>query len=400
MKKFRMFFFFVFFIISFSAHPVTFFEKNNSKYVGVCLATQVNRVGSPTELPSGHIALLIKGACLDPKYAFPQLKECDEKKDQNQHVLVSVNPFIKNVNWLATEGFEKIFNGHLMPNQTLNDENFNLTFEKMANSSPFKGVEYHQKKYEKILNNKLDFAKTVLGYDSAMNFGRETWCAKIPINNLVLNRVIFFLNMQNKKIIENHETFNYDFFNDNCAHLVHNTLSEIGFESPIEVRVPFYRKIFNISIPGNEFLAAVDQVSGYNVKLSEPKKIFKNPQLLEVFNKMNWLPIQPFFEIEKRDLIKPNQIFNGNLKITFLDITWNWFSSKRRFDTYLNEMPKNNPLSQAKMARFEYDSALDAVEKEMSLIKNSKNEDTYHSFLKKYKNYLHDQSRLISTSLF
>lgn len=387
-------------MFSVSAYPFTFFEKINSKYIGVCLATQVNRVGAPTELPSGHIALLIKGACLDPNYAFPQLKECDKKQNQNQHVLVSVNPFIKNVNWLATEGFEKIFNGHLSPNQTLNDENFKLTFEKMANSSPFKGVEFHQTKYEKTLNSKLDFAKTVLGYDSAMNFGRETWCAKIPINNLVLNRVIGFLNKQNKKIIENHETFNYDFFNDNCAHLVHNTLSEIGFESPIDVRVPFYRKLFNISIPGNEFLAAVDQVSGYKIKLSEPKKIFKNPQLLEVFNEMNWLPIQPFFEIEKRDLIKPNQLFNGDLKITFLDITWNWFSSKKRFDTYLNETPKNNPLNQVKLARFEYDSALDTVEKEMSLTKNSNSDDNYHTFLKKYKDYLNDQSKLISTSLF
>ncbi|OYZ20111.1 MAG: hypothetical protein B7Y39_11340 [Bdellovibrio sp. 28-41-41] len=376
----------------FYAFAETTFENLYPKYLGVCLASQVKRADLDPEMAWGHIALMIKGACVDREAKYPQLKSCN-----NTHVLISVNPYIKNVNWIATETFDTIFNGGLSRHAELTQETFSAAYEKLKDIPPFKGVEFHKDVFPNSTNPAFDFAKKVLGYDSAINFGRDTWCAKIPANEAAVIKVIAYLNERNKDYAEKKKDFHYDFFNDNCAHLVHNSLAQIGFEEVIEVRVPFWRRIFNLSIPGNEFLKSIDMTSGRNIKLSEPDKIFKDKKLRTALLELDWLPIQPVIEIEKSAVFKTNKIFGGDLYINVVDWPWNWFSTRKRFDSYLNAYVDYNLSKSISAAKGEYDLALNVVNEKLNEIKDANSEHSV--FLTKYKDYLFRQSQSVNSAI-
>ena len=62
--------------------------------------------------PAGHAILYIKGACKDDEAPFPQLRRCrsvgTRLKDPERGAGVSVNQLFKNVNWVATPGYQLV----------------------------------------------------------------------------------------------------------------------------------------------------------------------------------------------------------------------------------------------------------------------------------------------------
>lgn len=140
--------------------------------------------------------------------------------------------------------------------------------------------------------------------------------------------------------------------------------------------------------------------SGRNVKLSEPDKIFEDKNLRTALLELDWLPIQPVIEIEKSAVFKSNKIFGGDLYINVLDWPWNWFSTRKRFDSYLNAYVDYNLPKTMASAKTEYDQALSVVNERLGQLENSKPASADRvAFFTKYKDYLVRQSQSVNSAI-
>ena len=91
--------------------PDTAYEKLFPYYVQLCAASQFrSKITGEGGGIAGHAILYFKGACKDDDAAFPQLRRCrvvaTSRQDPEHGAGVSVNRMFKNVNWVATPGYE------------------------------------------------------------------------------------------------------------------------------------------------------------------------------------------------------------------------------------------------------------------------------------------------------
>jgi hypothetical protein len=104
--------------------PDAEYEKLFPYYVELCAASQFrSKLTGEGGGPAGHAIVYIKGACKDENTPFPQLRRCHgvatSLEDPEHGAGVSVNQLFKNVNWVATPGYELVFPGGLAPGERL-----------------------------------------------------------------------------------------------------------------------------------------------------------------------------------------------------------------------------------------------------------------------------------------
>ena len=100
------------------------YERLFPYYVELCAASQFqSRLTGVVGAPPGHAVLYLKGACKIDDAPIPQLQRCPRvatSLDDPKHgVGISVNQHFKNVNWVATPGYDLFFEGNLAPGERL-----------------------------------------------------------------------------------------------------------------------------------------------------------------------------------------------------------------------------------------------------------------------------------------
>src|SRR5262249_47550108 len=154
--------------------------------------------------PAGHPILYIKGACKDENAPFPQLRRCHvvatSLKDPEHGAEVSVNQMFKNVNWVATPGYDLVFPGGLPPGERLTLARFEAV-EQEAAKSIYKGVMLHRFADATSDTDLHDFLRAAgIGTDLAPQFARSVFCARLPVTERMLDPTIKFFERQEPRI--------------------------------------------------------------------------------------------------------------------------------------------------------------------------------------------------------
>src|SRR5215831_16680460 len=116
-------------------------------YVELCATSQFRSKLKGEGGVAGHAVMYIKGACKDESAPFPQLRRCrvaaTELSDPEHGVGISVGRWFRNVNWVATPGYELFFRGNLKTGEPLTEAHFKATVHDVIDRGVYKGVEFH-----------------------------------------------------------------------------------------------------------------------------------------------------------------------------------------------------------------------------------------------------------------
>jgi hypothetical protein len=274
--------------------PDAEYERLFPYYVEFCAASQFqSKLTGEGGGPAGHAILYIKGACKDDDAPLPRLRSCrriaTSLKDPEHGAGVSVNQLFKNVNWVATPGYDLVFPGGLAPGERLTIARFEAVEQQAIAKGIYKGVIFHPFPGATSDTDLRAFLERAgIGTDLALQFARSVYCARLPITEAMLEPIIKFLNDKNREYAEGEADYNWSAWADNCSHTMRNALAAANIWSPLSVRTTKIRQIFNLAIPANEFVNLAELMTEGDVE--DYREILRDGPRRDAFHEFDWLP--------------------------------------------------------------------------------------------------------------
>ncbi len=287
-------------------------------YVELCATSQFRSKLKGEGGIAGHAVMYIKGACKDEKAPFPQLRRCrvaaTELDDPEHGAGVSVGRWFRNVNWVATPGYELFYQGNLKNGEPLTEAHFKATVHDAIDKGVYKGVEFHDAPSVGAGASLDDFVATEgVGTDLALQFARSVFCARLPVTEPMLEEIIAFLNDKNREYAEGEADYNWSVWADNCSHTLRNALAAANIWSPLSVRAVKFRQIFNLAVPANEFanLAAL----GTEGDISDYREIQRDGPKRDALYEFHWLPTRHGALLKTLPVHEPNELYDTTFRL-------------------------------------------------------------------------------------
>jgi len=299
--------------------PDTAYEKLFPYYVELCAASQFrSKLTGEGGGPAGHAILYIKGACRDEDAPFPQLRRCrgvaTSLKDPEHGAGVSVNQLFKNVNWVATPGYELVFQGNLTPGERLTLARFEAVEQQAIAKGIYKGVIFHPFPGATLDTDLPAFLQRAgIGTDLALQFARSVFCARLPVTEAMLDPIIKFLNDKNREYVEGEADYNWSAWADNCSHTMRNALAAANIWSPLSVRTTKIRQIFNLAVPANEFVNLAELMTGGD--LEDYRDILRDGPRRDAFHEFHWLPTRQGALLKTLPVHDPNDLYDITFRL-------------------------------------------------------------------------------------
>jgi hypothetical protein len=299
--------------------PDTTYEKLFPYYVELCAASQFrSKLTGEGGGVAGHAIIYLKGACKDDDAAFPQLRRCrvaaTDLKDPEHGAGVSVNQMFKNVNWVATPGYDLVFAGGLAPGEPLTHARFAAVEATAIAKGIYNGVVFHRFAGASSETELRDFLERAgIGTDLALQFARSVFCARLPVTAGMLDQIIAFLNDKNREYAEGEANYNWSAWADNCSHTIRNALAAANIWSPLSVRATKLRQIFNLAIPANEFVNLAELMTEGD--LEDYRSILAEGPRRDAFHEFHWLPTRPGALLKTLPVHRPNDLYDTTFRL-------------------------------------------------------------------------------------
>jgi hypothetical protein len=341
--------------------PDAAYEKLFPYYVELCAASQFrSKLTGEGGGPAGHAILYIKGACKDENAPFPQLRRCHavatSLKDPEHGAGVSVNQMFKNVNWVATPGYDLVFPGGLAPGERLTLAHFEAVEREAIAKGIYKGVSFHRFQDANLDTELRDFLERAgIGTDLALQFARSVFCARLPVTEGMLDPIIKFLNDKNREYAEGEADYNWSAWADNCSHTMRNALAAANIWSPLSVRTTKIRQIFNLAVPANEFVNLAELMTEGDIE--DYRDILRDGPRRDAFHEFHWLPTRQGALLKTLPVHDPNDLYDTTFRLftlqspflrgktqraigllsdrRFVDLNANLYYFQRRYDAIL-----------------------------------------------------------------
>jgi hypothetical protein len=294
------------------------YEEFFPYYIEFCAASQFHsKLTGEGGGIAGHAILYLKGACKDDDASFPQLRRCRRvatRLDDAEHgVGVSVNQMFKNVNWVATPGYDLVFEGGLAPGERLTRARFDAVEQEAIDAGIYRGVAFHRFPGAASAPDLRDFLQRAgIGTDLALQFARTVFCTRLPVTAPMLDQVIAFLNDKNREYFEGEADYNWSAWADNCVHTMRNALAAANIWSPLSVRAVKIMQLFNLAIPANEFVNLAELMTG---PIPGYRQIMRNGPRRDAFHEFHWLPTEPGAVLKTLPVHAPNDIYDTQFRI-------------------------------------------------------------------------------------
>ncbi len=363
------------------------------KYAEVCALSQKAKIGEEAERPWGHSLVFLRGVCRDLMSPIPQLVLCEPTAGSG--VMVSVNSLTKNVNWIASEGEAYAFYGNVFPGTKLTTVEYDQAVQYGLMTDIFKGVKPHFDQFkpgqlEKYQVNEA-LVRSAVDIDTAVTFGRDAYCARVPMNEQVLGDLIHWLNEKNQAFART-EDYQWDAFKNNCAHLVHNAFASLGVWPAKQTGTPPWQ-VSNLAVPANEF---IDTMAVANLTdISDPTGIFRNPGWRRLLVEKNWLPARHGVVSRNLPIQTPNELYYGNLQIFVFDYPFSnknealfhAFTQSSTYQDLAANLLRFHEIYSKSLQNLQDVSAYQATLKDLPMSEQAQ----FPAFFVRYKDYLKEQ---------
>ncbi len=293
-------------------------------YAEICAVSELKKKpGSAVDISSalgGHSILYLNGVCRDRQANYPTIRLCDtDTPPEERGVGLSVNAHFKNANWVATEGRDFIFHGALQPGERLTQAVYDRTQQRAKQKGIYAGVEFHEEVFDEAppgMSRRDYMYEISVATDYAIGFGRDRYCARVPLDRAKMTKVVDYLNHLNTPY-RNGKVFDWNVLNNNCSHVAHNALAVAAlWESWATERfLPF--AAFDFPVPKNEFVNMMRRTN--DMSIDDIDALYGDEAARQALLRMDSLPTQPGALADAEPAAQDNDIYDTDLRLIFYD---------------------------------------------------------------------------------
>jgi len=289
-------------------------------YVELCAVSQFRPKEKGLGGVPGHAVMYLKGACKDEDAPYPRLRRCrraaTDPYDAEHGVGVSVNRWLRNVNWIAIPGNALFYAGNLRPGERLTREHFEATVRGTIERGVFHGIELRENPAWPDQRLQTWVERSALGTDFALQFARSVFCARLPVTDEMLTEVMDFLNQLNDEYATGEAEYQWSGFYDNCVHALRNALAAAGIWEPLSVRAIKFRQIFNLAIPANEFVNLARL--GAEGPIDDYPEVYAERSQQRALMELGWLPTRHGALVKTLPVHENNDLYDRTLRLFVL----------------------------------------------------------------------------------
>jgi len=272
----------------------------------------------------GHSGLYLNGVCRVADAHYPTVKLCDADEGGDgasaTGVGISVNSHFKNAVWVATPGRDFYFRGGLRPHEKLTRDAYRRAQATAQKIDILDGVEFHPEVFTEMpaRMSRRDYMYEVsVATDYAVGFGRDRYCARVPMDRDQMTRVAAFLNELNAPYRDGKKDFEWDVLRNNCSHVAHNALAAAGVWSEWKTDQSLLFAALSFPVPKNEFVNLMRRTN--DLPLDDPAALYRDKASRHALMEAGWLPTEPGALAEAERVVLDNDVYETDLKLIFYD---------------------------------------------------------------------------------
>lgn len=312
-------------------------------YAEICALSQLGKLpGFGADISSGfggHAVLYLNRVCRRQDSTYPVLQMCDEQTGTQSAdgVGLSVNAHYQNAEWVGVEGRDFFFSGGLKADESLSRDTYRTVLAKAQSKHIYDGVTFHDEVYDGM---PAGFTRQSFQYevsaatDYAIKFGRNKYCARIPLGRPQMTRIIGYLNALNAPYQRGKEKFDWNLFTHNCSHINHNALAaaDLWEEWPTDRFILV--SLLDFPVPKNEFVNTMLRTN--DMPIADLDAVFDDRPARRLLLEEGRLPTEPGAIADLDTIAKPNEVYDTQSRIIFYDdqITGGY---QRHFNAILTE---------------------------------------------------------------
>jgi hypothetical protein len=294
-------------------------------YAELCAVSQIKKkpgFGVDTSGgPGGHAVFYLNGVCRDRDVDYPTLELCapGTPKDE-QGVGLSVNAHFQNANWVATSGRDFFFQGDLKPGERLTRAAYAETQATAEAKGIYNGIVFHPEVFDDMPPgmSRRDFMYEVsVATDYAVAFGRDRYCARVPVSRAQMVKVIDYLNGINAIYRDGKKQFVWNVVQNNCSHLAHNALAAAGIWDNWPTDRFIAISAFDFPVPKNEFVNLMRRTN--DMDITDLRGLYRDDTARESLLENGRLPTEPGGLAEAARVWPTNDIYDSDLNLIFYD---------------------------------------------------------------------------------
>jgi hypothetical protein len=294
-------------------------------YVEYCAVSQLKKKpGFGVKVESGiggHTIVYLNGVCRVKDAHYPEIALCDDRPGVAENgVGLSVNEHYKNANWVATEGREFFFHGGLDPSARLTREDYAWTQARAQAMGIYDGVDFHEAVFGDMPSgmSREDYKYEIsVATDYAIGFGRDRYCARVPMSREKMGKVVSFLNGLNAPYRRGDKEFKWDVITDNCAHVTHNALAAVDLWEDWPTGRFLLFAAFDFPVPKNEFVNLVLRTN--DAPIDDLPALYADEAARRSVLRDGSFPTEPGAIVETKTVFRENDIYDTDLWIIFYE---------------------------------------------------------------------------------
>jgi hypothetical protein len=296
-------------------------------YAEFCALAEIHqRPGFPVEVktvgPGGHSTLYLNGACRDTDAHYPVLKLC-APGDSEEGVGLSVNAHFRNAQWVATPGRDFFYRGDLPQGARLTRDIYAATQDRAEALGIYDGVIFTEAamadKPAGIGDRDYMYAVSV-GTDYATDYARKRYCARVPLSQTQMQKIVAYLNDLNRPYRTGEKTFTWNLFENNCTHMVHNALAAAQVWAAWSTDRFVLFSLFDFPVPANEFVNLMQRTN--DLDLSDLEGLYADKDARADLMENDSLPTQPLALADAATVIPDNDVYETRSDLIFYDIPY------------------------------------------------------------------------------
>lgn len=266
----------------------------------------------------GHSTIYLNGVCRAGD-GYPEIAVCPGDPAANG-VGLSVNAHFANANWAAIPGRDFFYHGDLKPGQALTREVYDATKAHAKRLGIYDGIRFHDRVFEAMPPGYARDAfkyEVSIGTDYAVGYGRDRYCARVPVSGEQMARIVDYLNGLNRPYREGKAEYEWSVLNDNCIHVAHNALTAIGFWPVWPTRRFILVAAFDFPVPKNEFVNIMRRAN--DMPIDDLLAVWNDVPARRALLAGEGLPTREGALATFEPVAKENALYDTDLRLIFYD---------------------------------------------------------------------------------
>jgi hypothetical protein len=294
-------------------------------YAEYCAVSQIRKRPGPGADTSGgwggHAVFYLNGVCRVPDAGYPTIALCpNDGSAALRGVGLSVNAHFKNATWIATDGPDFFYHGNLAPGERLTRAAYDRTQDEAKRRGIYDGVVFYREVFDDMPAGMAprDWMYEVsVATDYAINFGRDRYCARVPLSRAQMAAVVTYLNGVNAVYKDGKKDFRWSVLTDNCTHLAHNALAAAGIWDYWETDRFVLFAAFDFPVPKNEFVNLMRRTN--DTDIADPREVYDDTAARRALTEHDRLPVEPGALATADQVVQDNDIYETQLRLIFYD---------------------------------------------------------------------------------